>query len=84
MAFQASDKKAKLRGKAFVHWKNFWKENVSQFDVVIVYGISYMMKKLETKLQKELKSGSRVVSNYFIFSNWEPVQKEKHILLYVK
>ncbi len=77
-------KKAGLEGKAFVHLKNFWIVDFSQFDVVMVYGISYIMKRLETKLKRELRPGSRVVSNYFVFPNWQHSKKEDNVYLYVR
>ena len=77
-------KKAGLQGKAFVHWKNFWQIDFFEFDVVTVYGISYIMKTLELKLKKELKKDAKVVSNYFTFPNWPPAKKEDNIYLYIK
>ncbi len=77
-------KKAGLQGKAFIHWQNLWRVDFSEFEVVTVYGISYMMKKLETKLKKELKPGARAVSKYFTFPTWQPSKKENNIYLYIK
>lgn len=76
--------KAGLQGKAFVHRKNIWKTDLSQFNIIAVYGISYMMKKLEAKLKKELKPGSKIVSNYFTFPIWQYSKKEEGVYLYVK
>ncbi len=76
-------KKAGLNGQAFIHWKNLWRVDFSEFSVVTVYGISYMMKKLETKLKKELKPGARVVSKYFTFPSWPYSKKEDNIYLYI-
>ena len=42
------------------------------------------MKKLEEKLLRELPSGARVVSNEFIFNNWQPEKIEGNIRLYRK
>ncbi len=75
-------KKQRLKGKAFVHMRNFWDADLSSFDGVVVYGIPYIMSRLEEKLRKELKPGARVVSNAFPFPNWEPIAKEKTIYLY--
>ena len=60
---QKNIKKAGLEGKAFVYLKKFWKEDFSEYDVVTLYGIGYIMKGLEKKLKKELKQGARVASN---------------------
>ena len=77
-------KKEGVVGKAFVHMSNFWDVDVSQFDGVVVYGIPYIMTRLEEKLKKELRPGARVVSYSFPFPNWEPTAKEKAVYLYKK
>jgi len=77
-------KDAGLEGKAFIHFGNFWPVNFSEFDVVTVFGISHMMKRLEAKLKKELKPGARVVSNHFVFPNWPHAKKENNVRLYIK
>ena len=76
--------KTELRGKAFIHWKNFWNEDLSGFDIITVYGIGYMMKKLEKKLRKELKNNARVVSNAFCFPTWPQIKEEDGVYLYKK
>lgn len=75
-------RRAGLTGKAFVHWKNLWKTDLSGFDAITVYGIPYMMKPLKDKLQKEMKSGSKVISNAFPFPNWHPDAKHEGVYLY--
>lgn len=75
-------KKEKLRGLAVCQWKNFWAQDLSSFDVVFIYGITHLMKKLEKKLQRELKPGAKVVSFIFQFPNWEPEIKENGIYIY--
>ncbi len=73
---------AGLEGRAFAHWKSFWGENLSSYDIVTLYGITYIMKGLEEKLGRELKSGARVLSNYFTFPGWVPKEKDGRICLY--
>lgn len=77
-------KKANLRGKAFMHWGNFWNKDISDFDIIIIFGISFIMKKLEKKLKKEAKNDAKIVSNYFCFPTWLPIKKEEGIYLYKK
>ena len=79
-----SIKKAGLEEKAFVSQDNFWKKDLSEFDVVVIYGMGHMMGTLEKKLKKELKSGARVISNSFQFPDWTPVKKEDNVFLYEK
>ncbi len=71
-----------LQNKAFMHAGNFWNKNLSGFDVIIIYGISFAMAGLERKLKKELKPGARVVCNYFHFPTWRPLKKEGTVYLY--
>jgi len=75
-------KKAGLHGKAFVHMNNFWDVDVSSFNCVVIYGIPYIMPKLEEKLRRELKSGARVVAHSFPFPSWKPVESHKRVYLY--
>lgn len=63
---------------------NFWQLDLSQFDLIFVYGITYIMPKLEQKLQAELRPGSRVVSNYFPFPNWPATVEENEVRVYLK
>ena len=79
-------RRAGLNQKAFVHWRSFWKEDFSSFDLVAVYGITYIMKKLGEKLERELPSGARVISNIFHFPGWSPerVENEHRVLLYIR
>lgn len=75
-------RRAGLSEKAFVHWSNFWKEDFSQFDAVAIYGIPYIMRRLEKKLRAELRPGARVVSYSFPFPNWSPTQSAHSVYLY--
>ena len=71
-------RKEGLRGRAFVHWRNFWNEDLGKYDVVIVFQISYLMVKLGRKLKQELKKGSRIISNKWKIRNW-PIDKESDV-----
>jgi len=73
-----------LGRKAFMHQSNFWHQDISPFDVIIIYGISFAMGRLEKKLEKEAKSGAKIISNYFALPHWQPLKKEGRIYLYKK
>jgi len=75
-------RKAGLKGKAFIRFKNFWKEDFSQFDIVTIFGIGYVMEPLKQKLEKELKIGTRIVSNAFPVPGWQHEKKEDTAFLY--
>lgn len=70
-------RKAGLKGKAFIHWNNFWKVDLSQYDIITVFQVSFAMDRLEKKLMYELKPGARVISNYWTFPNWRPSKYER-------
>lgn len=75
--------KSGFKNKIYVHYKNFWHADLSSFDIVTVYGIPYIMKRLEQKLKKELKPGAIVISNNFAFSNWQTIEEENMVYKYV-
>lgn len=75
-------RKTRLGNIAHVHWANFWKVDLSPFNVVTIYGMPYLMKPLERKLQAELHPGARVLSNYFEFPNWTALRTQRDIHLY--
>lgn len=77
-------KEAGLEGKAFVYEKDFWDEDFSKYDVITIYGITDIMKRLEEKFEKELKPGTIVVSNGFRLPYWEPFAKKKFVYAYRK
>lgn len=62
--------------------KNFWDRDFSEYDAVILFGVGYIMKKLESKLLSELKPGAIILSNRFEFPSLTPVKKENDIFLY--
>ena len=76
-------RRARLGHKAYVHWKSFWKVDLSGFDAVVVYGKPGIMERLRKKFESELKPGSRVVSNVYPIPGWQPKLVEKRIQLYV-
>lgn len=77
--------KSGLDKKVIVHWKSFWREDFSSFDVISIFQMNSIMKALEKKLTKELKSGSKVVSHHWIFPQWPySSQKEWEVYLYQK
>lgn len=77
-------KQANLEGTAFVILTNYWDEPLDSFDVVTIYGITGIMERLEEKLRKELKPGTKVVSNFFTFPHWEPAVKKGEVYLYIQ
>lgn len=65
------------RGRVRAEWKNLWHSDLRKADVVFVYLIPWKMDVLAKKLKKELKPGSLVVSNSFIFPGWKIIREDK-------
>lgn len=66
-----------------VHWSNFWKADFSDADVVFVYLLPWRMEKLEQFLKRELKPGTKVISNSFIFPNLKKITEDRKSHVYV-
>lgn len=77
-------KQAGLEGRAFIYWKSMWNVGLNDFDAVVIYPMGHIMKKLEEKFDKELRPGTKVVSNYFTLPTWKPDKAEDKIYLYIK
>lgn len=74
----------KLRSKIHIMRGSTWNHDFSKYTVITIFGIPYIMKRLEEKLQKELKPGSRVVVNRYPFPTWKPEVQQGKLYLYVK
>jgi cyclopropane fatty-acyl-phospholipid synthase-like methyltransferase len=70
-------------GSAVVHWESFWDVDLGQFDTVIVYGIPYIMRDLKRKLERELRPGTKIISNAFTVPGWKATVVERKIYLYI-
>ena len=77
-------RKLKLSSRAFVHWKSFWSADFSSFDLIVIFGINHIMKRLENKLQRELKPGAKVVCLIFPLPTWPETAKTEKTYLYIK
>jgi SAM-dependent methyltransferase len=59
-------------------WKNLFREDLSRADVVYFFGLpSTIQNRLRQKLERELKSGARVVSYVFEIHGWQPAAVSK-------
>ncbi len=75
-------KRAGLSDRIKIHRQSYWPADLAKFDTVFLYLIPYKMKRMEKKLQRELRSGVKVISHGFKFPNWQPEKKEDSILVY--
>lgn len=71
------------RNQITTRWQNFWNADLSDADVVFVYLLPWRMERLAAKLKKELKPGSLIISNSFIFPNWNILRQDTNHHIYV-
>ena len=62
------------RVEADVWIKNFYHSDLSEADIIFCFLSSKAMKKLSSKFEKELKSGTKIISYSFPISNWNPIK----------
>lgn len=77
-------RKKGLSKKAFIHWQNFFKTDVSTFDTITIFGIPFIMKKLEKKLKQETKPKTQIITTTYSFPTWTHKDKQNHLYLYQK
>jgi SAM-dependent methyltransferase len=69
--------------KIQVRWANFYKANLNDADVIFVYATSKEVVKLAPHLERQLKTGARVVSISADFPEWEPFTFDEHDLIFL-
>ena len=62
--------------------KDLWKVDLSDTDVIAVYGLHPIMDKLGRKIEDEATSGTIVVSNVFSIPGWKPITVENGVFIY--
>lgn len=72
-----------------VKFRDFWLVDLSDADVVFFFLIPHIYPKMKNKLQKELKTGAKVIAYVWPFEGWQPVKKIRRekgpaIYLYIK
>jgi len=79
-----SRRKVKKAGpeNAFIHRADYLKVNLSEYDIIVLFGVFYMMDRLEQKLKNELRPGALIISNYFRFPHWQPIAEQDKIFVY--
>lgn len=73
----------KDRKKIKFVYSNFYKTDLSKYDVIFCYLLPESMRKLEKKMKKELKPGTKIISNTFHIEEFKEAKKLNKIKLYV-
>lgn len=75
--------KQQVNNAKFIHG-NIFSKNYSDADIVYIYLLPKGVKRLEGKLQKELKKGAVVITQTYHFPTWKPYKKIENFNLYKK
>lgn len=70
--------------KEKIKYRNFWKQDYKDADVLICFLLDKSMKEVEKQIWPTLKKGAKVVSNVFRMHSLEPEAKLDGVYLYVK
>lgn len=65
-----------------IEGKDFWNEDLSNYDIVTIYPMPDILNALEEKVQKELQPGARLLLNYYQLPKLKPKNTKDHIYLY--
>ena len=60
-------------GKVTVKYKDFWNYDLSDADIIYFFLMPKIYPKLRLKLERELRSGTKVVSYAWPIDGWQPV-----------
>ena len=74
-------KKEKIQN-AQIHWKSFWKEDFSKYDLITLFQTGKIMDRLGNKIKKE-SPNARVISYYWKFPQWQPTNNLEDVYLYL-
>jgi len=75
-------KKLGLQNKIKIYWKNFFKENLSKHNKIVMFQFNTITNKLSKKFKKELKPGSIIVSHWWKLPNWKIKKQEGRVYFY--
>lgn len=61
---------------------SFWRADLHDVTLLFLYQLPHTMKRLQSHLQSNLQPGTRIVSNAFLFPDWEPDAVDGNVRLY--
>jgi len=76
-------RRAGVADRASVHWQSFWRADLSRFDALILFQGSFVMRRLERKIRRELRPGAQVISDYWAFPSLVPEARAGTLYRYV-
>jgi hypothetical protein len=65
-----------------VHWANFWTREWPVTDVIFIFGLPRIMKRLDTKIAQEVRGPVKLVSFAFEIPGKKPLRKTGSVFMY--
>jgi 16S rRNA A1518/A1519 N6-dimethyltransferase RsmA/KsgA/DIM1 with predicted DNA glycosylase/AP lyase activity len=65
-----------------IYKRNFWEISLKGYNVVIIYGIGYMLEDIQNKVVKELNKGNVVVSVRFKLDKLNLIEERNNVFFY--
>ena len=75
-------RRARLQNRVFVHRKNFWREDLSSYDIMTIFGMPSRMDDISQLLQTRAKPGVLVLAHKFPIPGWQPLREMNGVYLY--
>ena len=75
-------KKLGLQNKIKIYWKNFFKEDLSKYNKIVMFQFNTITNRLSKKFKKELKPNSLIVSHWWKLPGWRIKKQEGRVYLY--
>jgi protein-L-isoaspartate O-methyltransferase len=63
--------------------KDFWNEKLTQYTIIVVFGMNSIMPRLQKKIEQEARPGTKVLSNVFKFPGWKIETTKDDVNLYI-
>lgn len=73
---------ANLQHNASILGSSFWDVDLSEYDIIYIYGMQSVLGRLEQKLEKEMKPGALFISNIFRLPHWKIKKTKNSVHLY--
>jgi SAM-dependent methyltransferase len=61
---------SKVKNKPKIYFRDLWKINLGQADVIFVFLLPRIMQKMKEKMEKELKPGARIICYTWPMPGW--------------
>jgi 16S rRNA A1518/A1519 N6-dimethyltransferase RsmA/KsgA/DIM1 with predicted DNA glycosylase/AP lyase activity len=65
-----------------IYNRNFWDVSLKEYNVVIIYGIGYMLEDIQAKIKNELIKGSIVISIRFKLDKLNLIEEKNNVFFY--